>query len=284
MRRSHVPFLVLPAVALLVIAAFTWPAALSAAGFDVRAVGSDGAARAAVRDREAYGALSGRTLYVATGASPAVAAGLRQAAPPGARVVDLAPGTARDPRVATLPALALPMILLGIVSAIAAFFTARTTARRLALLATGAGAAGLGGALLTHTWLDALPGDFLALAGALALAVFAVGATVAGLASRLGRPGIGLGAVLMMLVGNPWSGIGSAPELLPEPAGAIGALLPAGAGGNLLRSVAYFDGAGGGEHLLVLGLWALAGVALLVSARARAGAPHAAPAPVPAAA
>jgi hypothetical protein len=46
-------------------------------------------------------------------------------------------------------------------------------------------------------------------------------------------------------------------------AGAIGQLLPTGATGGLLRGVAYFDGAGAGGHLVVLGAWALAGAALL---------------------
>ena len=40
----------------------------------------------------------------------------------------------------------------------------------------------------------------------------------------------------MVLVGNPFSGVGSAPELLPQPVGGIGQLMPPGAGGNLLRS------------------------------------------------
>jgi hypothetical protein len=44
----------------------------------------------------------------------------------------------------------------------------------------------------------------------------------------------------MIFVGNPWSGIASAPELLPTSAGLIGRLLPPGAGGNLLRNTAFF--------------------------------------------
>jgi hypothetical protein len=38
----------------------------------------------------------------------------------------------------------------------------------------------------------------------------------------------------------------------------IGQLLPPGAGGNLLRSTGFFDGAGGAEHLTVLAVWAAA--------------------------
>ena len=76
----------------------------------------------------------------------------------------------------------------------------------------------------------------------------------------------------MMVVANPWSGVASAPELLPEPAGVIGQWLPTGAAGSALRSVAYFDGAAVGGPLVVLAAWAVAGLALVAAGRARAGA------------
>ena len=82
-------------------------------------------------------------------------------------------------------------------------------------------------------------------AGVVALAVFATGAAVAGLKALIGHAGLGVAALLFVFVGNPWSGIGSAPELLPKAAGFIGQLLPSGAGSQLLRSSAFFDGARG---------------------------------------
>lgn len=103
----------------------------------------------------------------------------------------------------------------------------------------------------------------------LALAVLAVSATATGLVSLSGKPGIGVAALTMVLVGNPWSGVTSAPELLPEPAGTmIGQLLPPGAAGTLLRSVAYFDGAAVIGPLTVLLVWAVAGLTA-VAMRAR---------------
>ena len=52
--------------------------------------------------------------------------------------------------------------------------------------------------------------------------------------------------------------------------------MPPGAGGNLLRSTGFFDGAGAGTHLVVLAAWSLVGLALLAAAalrsRRRAGA------------
>ena len=67
--------------------------------------------------------------------------------------------------------------------------------------------------------------------------------------------GLGLGAATMLLLGNPLSGLTSAPELLPSGWGTLGQLLPPGATGTALRSVAFFDGAGSGTALLVLTAW-----------------------------
>ena len=71
------------------------------------------------------------------------------------------------------------------------------------------------------------------------------------------------------MIGNPGSGNASAPELLPGFWRVAGQLLPPGAGGQALRTAAYFDGHALTQPLLVLAAWA-AGAALAV--RARAGA------------
>ena len=60
-------------------------------------------------------------------------------------------------------------------------------------------------------------------------------------------------------------GVTSAPELLPDPIKHIGQVLPPGAGANLLRSTAYFDGHGAAGHLAVLITWAVVGRAVIVS-------------------
>jgi hypothetical protein len=46
--------------------------------------------------------------------------------------------------------------------------------------------------------------------------------------------------------------------------------MPPGAGGNLLHSTGYFDGAAAGGHVAVLAVSALAGFAALLVAGARA--------------
>ena len=45
----------------------------------------------------------------------------------------------------------------------------------------------------------------------------------------------------------------------------IGQLLPPGAAGTLVRSVAYFGGVGGGAAALTLSIWVLAGAVLWFS-------------------
>ncbi len=59
----------------------------------------------------------------------------------------------------------------------------------------------------------------------------------------------------------------AAPELLPEPWGAVGQLLPPGAGVSLVRSAAFFDGAGTAAPLWTLVAWAVVGLVLLALGR-----------------
>jgi len=112
-------------------------------------------------------------------------------------------------------------------------------------------------------------GDWAAAAAALSLTVLAIASVAAGLEALLGKAGLIVAALAMALIGNPFSGVGTAPEMLPEPAGALGQLLPPGAGGNLLRSTGFFDGAAAGEHVAVLVIWTLGGLAALLAADLR---------------
>ncbi|GAB3851320.1 hypothetical protein GCM10029963_38940 [Micromonospora andamanensis] len=145
-------------------------------------------------------------------------------------------------------------------------------ARLVGLAATGV-LAGLTGVVVLDGWLGVIAGEWLAEAAAIGLFALATSAVVTGLGALLGRPGIGLGALLVFLIGNPLSAVGAAPELLPQPWGALGQWLPVGAGGTLLRSVAFFDGAGAGRPIAVLAGYAVVGLALiLVASRIHGGA------------
>ena len=306
-RTALLP-LVVALVAATVLTLFAWPAARQAphdlpiglagppsatgavqkrlaarpGAFDVRAFAGARQARAAIEDRAVYGAvvLSPRatTVLTASAASPVVAQLLREAvaatppagAGPPVRVVDVVPAPAEDPRGAGLAASVLPLLLVGVIAGAAATALFASTGARAGALVVLAGVAGLAATAVAQGWLGVLEGGWLANAGALSLVVLAVGAVEAGLAAWLGHlGGTALTAVLMVLVGNPWSGVASAPALLPEPLGWIGQLLPPGAGGTLLRSTAFFDGRGAGAALVVLAAWAAAGLAALVLAGRR---------------
>jgi hypothetical protein len=106
-------------------------------------------------------------------------------------------------------------------------------------------------------------------AGGLALGALAVALFVLGLASLFGRVGLVLGALLALLLGNPLSGMASAPEMLPAGWGTFGQFLPQGANATLLRSTAFFGGAGAGTAIAVLICWAVFGSLIIVIAAQR---------------
>ncbi|MEN3612535.1 hypothetical protein AAH979_23650 [Plantactinospora sp. ZYX-F-223] len=256
--------------------------------FEVIRLPDGTAADRALRDREAYAAFvlgpDGATLHTASAASPTVAALLTQAAGQFSggqpvRVVDVVPADPDDPRGAGFAAGFLPLALTGMVlGALLVLLLGGRLARLAGLVSFGL-LVGVAGPLVLQGWLGLLPGDAVAVGAALGLVGLAVAATVAGLGAVLGRPGLGLGAVLVFLVGNPLSAVGAAPELLPQPWGEVGQWLPVGAGGTLLRSTAFFDGAGAGTPLLVLAGYAAVGLLLVTLARPRPRHPRAAAEP-----
>jgi hypothetical protein len=253
--------------------------------FDLRTVGDTAAAERLIKDREVYGAIDltgGKPqLIIASAASPAVAQALQQVAQglgpasDAATVRDLVPLPADDPRGAGLAAGALPLVIGGM--AAAGLLTSlivgvgRRVAGALAFAVTG----GLALVAILQYWLGSLTGDFWVNSGVVALSIAATALAILGLEALLGIRGLVLGAATMMLLGNPLSGLASAPEMLPSGWGTLGQYLPPGAAGSLLRSTAFFDGAGAGPHVLVLGAWAVAGLALTGIAALRKGRPAA---------
>ncbi|WP_422771821.1 hypothetical protein ACN28C_01480 [Plantactinospora sp. WMMC1484] len=246
--------------------------------FEVIRLPDGAAADRALRDREAYAAFvvgpDGPTLHTASAAGPAVAALLTQAAGEfsGGQpvpVVDVVPADPDDPRGAGFAAGFLPLALTGMIAGALLFLLVPSRLARLAGLVGFGVLVGLAGPLVLQGWLGLLPGDAVANGAVLGLVGLAVAASVCGLGAVLGRAGLGLGAVLVFLVGNPLSAVAAAPELLPQPWGAVGQWLPVGAGGTLLRSTAFFDGAGAASALLVLAGYATAGLLLVALGRVR---------------
>jgi hypothetical protein len=300
-RPPPAAILLIPVAVALVLTLFAWPSArleprdlpigvagppVAAEAIEQRLAAGDGrfdlhrypdgaAARDAIEDRDIYGAFvataNGVMVLTASGASQAVAQLLERAAseseergPTGAvEVLDVVPAR----RGAALASSVLPLVLAGILTGVVSFLLASGLGR-VGLLVVGSVLAGLAATAIVQSWLDVVGGSWAANAAALSLTVLAISSFVAGLWALLGEVGLTLAALGMVLIGNPFSGVGSAPELLPEPVGALGQLMPPGAGGNLLRSTGFFDGAAAGGHIAVLVAWALVGLGALLAAGA----------------
>ncbi|MBL7254786.1 hypothetical protein [Paractinoplanes lichenicola] len=244
--------------------------------FAVTTVADAAAADAAIKNREVYGAIlvtaAGPEVHVASAASPTVSALLTQAAAglgPQVPVRDVVPLDANDPRGSGFAGGFLPLAITSLLAGVLIFLLVRRRAARFAALLTYGVLAGLATAVVQQGWLGILPGDYLLVAAALGLFALAVSAAMTGLAALLGRGGLGLGAAVMFLVGNALAGITAAPELLPQPWGEVGQWLPIGAGASLVRSAAYFDGAGAAQAVAVL--TAYAGTGLILTLIGRSG-------------
>ena len=244
-------------------------------------------ARSAIEDREVYGAFvitSQRiTVLEASAASPAVAQLLstvgQQFASHAARAaaagprrpavqlrdIDVVASSASDPKGMVLASALLPVTICSIImaAAVALLLEFRPAWRQLLALVIVSAAAGLGTYLIAQGFLGALPHEPVATWASLSLLLMAVSAATAGLIALIGAAGLGISAALMIFVGNAFSGVTSAPQLLPTAADRIGQWLPPGAGASLLRSIAYFHGHGAASHLGVLIGWSVLGLAAI---------------------
>ncbi|WP_405672855.1 ABC transporter permease [Streptomyces sp. NBC_01530] len=296
-RRLIAVVVLVPVLAALALWAFAWPAArtaprdlpLGVAGppaataqlarqldrkdgaFEIHHYADETAARHAVEDRTVYGAVAvtpkGPELLTASAASPVVAQLLQQAVAQQAsaagtqiRTVDVVAAPANDPRGAALNSSVLPLALAGIAAGAVVTMLGLRGVHAVAALVVSAGLVGAAAACIAHSWLGVLTGDWWAEAAVLGLSTLAVSGAVAGLAALLGQAGLGIASGVVMLFGNPFSGAASAPQMLPEPVGAIGQWLPPGASTTLLRSVSFFDGAAATGPALTLTWWAALGL------------------------
>jgi hypothetical protein len=176
------------------------------------------------------------------------------------------PISASDPRGAVLSSALLPLTICSILVAASATLLIgfRPAWRQIGAVTVVSTVAGTGAYLIAQCFLGALPGEHFETWAALSLTILAISAPTAGLISMLGGAGLGISAAIMVFVGNPFSGVTSAPQLLPGGVDHLGQWLPPGAGSNLLRSTAYFAGDGGGGHLAVLITWTLLGFVAIV--------------------
>ncbi|GAA3705779.1 hypothetical protein [Gordonia hankookensis] len=239
-------------------------------GFAVTAYPDQAAATDAILDREIYGAVvfganGPETVVVSSAASPAVATLLGTV---GQRMgittqpVDVQGFPADDPKGAGLAAGALPLALGGWIGAMVIMLLIPGNGARLVAAAGVSVAGGLALVATLQFVIGTFDGNYWVTSLAAMLGIAATCFMVLGLRELLGGIGLGIAAVLLIFLGNPLSGLQSAPELLPAPWGTLGQLLPPGATGMLLRDVVFFEGHGIARSIMVLCFWLVLGLAL----------------------
>lgn len=254
---------------------------IAADGFTVTSYPDRDTLRSAIRARKVYGGLTagpeGTSLFTATGASPQVAqllARLGHDAAPYTGVPlyteDLAPLPATDPHGSGLPAAALALTLAGLLPALVLpMLFPRQLGLQFITTAAFSIVVAVALALVLQGVFGTISGTIGTVIAGLALGVLAMGLVLLGLGALFGRTALAVGVMVWVVLGHPLSGLISAPELLPRGWGAFGQLLPQGANATLLRSTAFFAGAGAGTAILVLSCWVAVGALLVGIAELR---------------
>jgi hypothetical protein len=249
--------------------------------FDFHRYDSADDLRSGIEEREIVGGIAvqstGPTMFVTSAGGAQVAQTLRgvatamsAASSTPVAVEDVVPTTTDDPQGAGIAGLALPLVLGGIIPAVV--FGRLLPGKFLRQGCAAVGMAVLTGfalGLILRFGLGTIDSNVIAVSLGIALGMSAISLTLLGLAGNFGMIGFGAGAVIMMIVGNPLSGIATTAYWLPSGWAELGQLLPPGASGTLLRSLAFFGGHGGGSAFIVLLVWSAVGTGLLTLAQQR---------------
>jgi hypothetical protein len=187
------------------------------------------------------------------------------AAPPAiptVRITDVVPLSSDDPIGAGLTSASFPLVLGGMLGGVLVSLLVAGAVRRVVALLVYGIAAGAVVTLVLQTWLHVLQGSWLANAAAFGLAMLATAAVVVGFNSLLGTPGIAVGAVISLLIGNPISGAAVPVQFIAGPWGAVGQWFAPGAASSLVRSLSYFPDADTAPQWWTLAAWAAGGIVL----------------------
>ena len=189
-------------------------------------------------------------------------------------VTDVVPLAATDERGAGLAASAFPLVIAGFLGGLLIALLVRGRSRRFVAVVAYSVLVGTALTLILQSWLGILQGGLGLNLLAVSLLVASMVSIIVGMHATLGRPGLPVAIVTIMLIANPISAATQPLQFLPEPWGAIGQLFPPGAGLTLLRDLSYFPEANSlGLSWLVLAIWAAVGLGLTaLGLRARRGA------------
>jgi hypothetical protein len=138
--------------------------------------------------------------------------------------------------------------------------TARKAIFRLLTVVPYAIVSGLAGAIVAGPVLGALTGHLVALWWVGALLVFTSAAATMAFQVLFGVLGIAVTVLVFVILGTPSAGGAYQAPLLPPFWRAIGPALPNGAGLDAVRRIAYFGANAISGDLIVVGIYALAGI------------------------
>ncbi|MEL4358757.1 MULTISPECIES: hypothetical protein [unclassified Luteococcus] len=189
---------------------------------------------------------------------------------PVVAITDVVPLASSDARGTGIAIAGLPLTMGGMIGGVLISMLLVGWKRRLVAVA---GYGVLGGLLLTgilQGWFGFIQGGFWMNWLVIGASIAATAAFIVGAHSLLGRPGLALGAILTLFVGNPLSSQSMPKEWLPGAWGEIGQWFVPGAAGNLMRIESYFPQASTFQPWLALLVWFGLGVVLAVVGR-RAG-------------
>jgi len=251
-------------------------------GFTLTPVASADDARAAAESGAAAAGYSldagtGSELFIASGGSATRASYLQQAfqdfVAPAVEgeplaVHDLVPVPPGDVSGVGMFFFALPLLLVGLITSIVLLqFAAWAMWRRLVIIA----ATGAFASLSTFTVaiaLDIVPPNpaLLPLGLLLTQAIGWLTSGVAVLAKRFFMP---ISMTFVLILGIPSGGGTVNSDMLPPFVAFLHSVLPFGQYIEAVRSVAYFDGRGAWQHIVVVMVWAAVGAGMLIAAHLR---------------
>jgi hypothetical protein len=252
--------------------------------FSVVPAGGAAGARRLIRGREAYGALvveGGEATVLTAGAggfnaATTIQTALTQAAQPlglpQPQAKDVVPLQTGDPLGVSLQQVVLGTIMGGfLVGVLSAQLALNEPLKVRIPVRIGFGVVfGALAALVLGPVTGVLTGHFLWCWLWLGVAAWVISSTVAALADVLGQPGVLVGFVVLLVVGNPSAAANGPTEFLPGFFRVVGPYLPPNAAAAGLLGTTYFD-ASVLRPALVLGGWGACALLTIVTWERRRG-------------
>lgn len=184
----------------------------------------------------------------------------------GPTITDVVPLAEGDANGTGLALASLPLTIGGIIGGVITAFSLKGTWRRLVGVLTYTVIGSLALYLILDVWFGLIPAPLGLEWLAIAMSLLATASVIVGLHSLVGPPGIGIGAILTMFIGNPLSGTQVPSEFLPGAWGAIGQYFVPGATGTLLRDISYFPEASTTQPWVTLAVWIAFGLCFIMFA------------------